>query len=99
MLSNYNDIWENNSSTELIKIVRTSEYTEFAEQTNNILNSTIISYPCIVEFDYYQVDGSQSSFMCVTTQNNQMLTRRIEHVGGTSTINKFEAELYKITLT
>ena len=57
--SEHNDIWNVNSTTSLITITRTDEYTEFKETTtgNNFSNYVLgLNGSCVVEFDYWQLD-------------------------------------------
>ena len=74
---NHNDIWTTNSTTSLITVTRTSEYTEFKETNvgNNFTNATDgLSESCIVEFDYYQFGGQTNTFMQLTDSGRNPIT-------------------------
>lgn len=87
--SNHNDIWGTNTTTSSIIVTRTSEYTEFKEATTgaNLSNATIgLTDSCVVELDYYQVDGGNNSFVQINNANNTQVYNggiNIGHFGGT----------------
>lgn len=79
-IMNHNDIWQYNASTSTIKVERTDEYTEFRElSSTNIANRVSgLSEDTIIEFDYYQVDGGNNSFLQIQDSNyNQIYTAGI----------------------
>ena len=72
--TNHNNIWSTNTTTSSIIVTRTEEYTEFKEATTSNLGNSVsgLTDSCIIEFDYYQVDGEMNSFMqLLDTNNNQ----------------------------
>lgn len=76
--SDHNDIWSTNQTSSSIIVTRTDEYTEFKEAVtgSNFGNSVMgVTDSCVIEFDYYQVDGELNSFMQLyDTNNNQSYT-------------------------
>ena len=71
--SDHTDIWSTNTTSSTIIVTRTDEYTEFKEAVtdSNIANATNeVTGSCIIEFDYYQVDGELNSFMQLQDSNN-----------------------------
>lgn len=74
--SNHNDMWSTNSTSSLIIITRATEYTEFAEATtgSNFSNATDgLQEGCAIEFDYYQVDGGNNSFLQILDSNSTLI--------------------------
>lgn len=87
--SNYNNIWSTNTTSSAIIVTRTDEYTEFREAVSgyNIANTAQgLTGSCIVEFDFYQVDGeNNNSFIQLVNSNaEQSYTGgiNISHFGG-----------------
>lgn len=87
--SNYNNIWSTSTTSSLIIVTRTDEYTEFREAVSgyNIANTAQgLTGSCIVEFDFYQVDGeNNNSFIQLVNSNaGQSYTGgiNISHFGG-----------------
>lgn len=86
--SNYNNIWSTSTTSSAIIVTRTDEYTEFREAVSgsNIANTAQgLTGSCIVEFDFYQVDGENNSFMQLVNSNaEQSYTGGINigHFGG-----------------
>ena len=87
--SNYNNIWSTNTTSSTIIVTRTKEYTELKEANvgTNFSNATNeLSEGCIVEFDYYQVDGGNNSFLQIQDSTNTQIYSggiNLNHFGGT----------------
>lgn len=82
---NHNDIWTYNSSTASISVRRADTYTEFGELTSaNIGNATNIASSCIIEFDFYQVDGYRNNnfFQILTSDNSSLFSKTLYDVDG-----------------
>ena len=73
--TNYCNIWNTNTTSSTIIVTRTKEYTEFKEKTigTNFANSVGgLTDSCVVEFDYWQLDGLSNTFMQVVKDSTQV---------------------------
>ena len=73
--TNYCNIWNTNTTSSTIIVTRTKEYTEFKEKTigKNFANSVGgLTDSCVVEFDYWQLDGLSNTFMQVVKDSTQV---------------------------
>ena len=73
--TNHNDIWATNTTSSTIKVTRADTYTEFAELTSTNLANNVsgLSENSIIEFDYYQVDGGNNSFMQIFNSSDSQI--------------------------
>ena len=97
MLKNYNNIWSTNTTSTNIVVTRTSDYTEFKEaSSSNFGNSTTgLTDSCVVEFDYWQLDGLTNTFMQIAKNGTQV-------TGGGMNLNMLNGSLkswYHLKLT
>jgi hypothetical protein len=73
--NDYTDIWNVNTTNSTITISRENEYTEFKETTtgNNLSNYTIgLNESCVIELDYWQLDGLSNTFMQLQDATTQV---------------------------
>lgn len=87
-LNDHTDIWNTNTTSSTLIVTRTDEYTEFKEATTgNFSNVTGgLQEDCVVEFDYYQVDGGNNTFMQILDENSAQIYSggiNISWLGGT----------------
>ena len=97
VLTNYTNIWSTSTTNNNIVVTRTSDYTEFKEaSSSNFGNSTTgLTDSCIIEFDYWQLDGLTNTFMQIEKNGTQV-------TGGGMNLNMLNGSLkswYHLKLT
>ena len=73
--SDHSDIWNTNTTSATCIVTRASDYTEFKEAnvgTNFSNGVTGLTGSCVIEFDYWQLDGLSSTFLQILDSSNNL---------------------------